>query len=168
MEDTVHAELGVSHAWDSTDLVLPVRAAVDLKGRTAELTDLLADAHQDAGGGVLAAGMVGGIVTAAIAEVRTRPDMPAAELETDPTPDGFTAEAWRRHVSAGRDLVSQNHAAQHLTGVLALETVPAYISDRQAEDVLARVANDIRIGTAEILACRRYAISGDVRAMAGW
>ncbi|MEV7783617.1 hypothetical protein [Kitasatospora sp. NPDC088351] len=40
IEDTVRAELGVSHAWDSTDLVLPVRAVVDLKGRTAELTAL--------------------------------------------------------------------------------------------------------------------------------
>ncbi|WP_405363516.1 hypothetical protein OG535_39580 [Kitasatospora sp. NBC_00085] len=145
IEGTVRAELGVSHAWDSTDLVLPVRAVVDLKGRTAELTDLIADrltdAHQDAGGAVLPAGTVGGIVAAAVAEVRARPDIPAAELDTGPAPGGFTAEAWRRHVSAGRDPVSQNHATQHRIGVLALEVVPACISDRQAEDILARVAD---------------------------
>jgi len=172
IEDTVQRELGVSHAWDSTDLVLPVRAVVDLKGRTAELTDLIAerltDAHQDAGGTVLPAKAVGGIVAAAVAEVRARPDIPAAELETGPAPDGITTEAWRRHVSAGRDLVAQQRAAQHRIGILALETVPAYIGDRQAIDVLARVANDIGITTEEILACRRYALSGDVRAMDGW
>ncbi|MFD5437359.1 hypothetical protein ACFWJ4_35085 [Kitasatospora sp. NPDC127067] len=172
IETTVQSELEVSHAWDSTDLFLPVRAVVDLKGRVSELTDLiaarLADAHQDAGGAVLPAGTVGGIVAAAVAEVRARPDIPAAELETGPAPDGITAEAWRRHVSAGRDLVAQHRAAQHRIGVLALETVPAYVGDRQAEDVLARVADDIGITTEEILACRRYAISGDVRAMDGW
>ncbi|MGE7437037.1 hypothetical protein [Kitasatospora sp. NPDC001175] len=82
IEDTVQRELGVSHAWDSTDLVLPVRAVVDLKGRTAELTDLIAerltDAHQDTGGTVLPAEAVGGIVAAAVAEVRARPDIPAS------------------------------------------------------------------------------------------
>ncbi|MFI8085872.1 hypothetical protein ACIF6L_34420 [Kitasatospora sp. NPDC086009] len=172
IEDTVQAELGVSHAWDSTDLVLPVRAVVDLKGRVAELTDLIAerltDAHQ-AAGGALPAGAVGGIVAAAVAEVRARPDVPTAELETGPVPDGVTAEAWRRHVSAGRDSITQQRAAQLGIGALALEVVPAYVSDRQAEDRgLARLANDIGITTEEILACRRYAISGNVRAMDGW
>ncbi|MFH8387970.1 hypothetical protein ACH4E7_45085 [Kitasatospora sp. NPDC018058] len=38
IENTVQSELGVSHAWDSTDLVLPVRAVVDLKGRPAAAT----------------------------------------------------------------------------------------------------------------------------------
>ncbi|MFE4397932.1 MULTISPECIES: hypothetical protein [Streptomycetaceae] len=106
IETTVQSELGVSHARDSTDLVLPVRTVVDLKGRVSELTDLiaerLADAHRDAGDALLPAGTVGGIVAAAVAEVRARPDVPAAEVETGPVPDGITAEAWRRHVSAGR------------------------------------------------------------------
>ncbi|MFE2414984.1 hypothetical protein ACFXDE_42335 [Kitasatospora sp. NPDC059408] len=173
IEDTVQAELGVSHAWDSTNLVLPVRAVVDLKGRTAELTDLIADrltdAHQEAGGAALPAETVGGIVAAAVAEVRARPDVPAAELETGPAPDGITAEAWRRHVSVGRDAMTQQRAAQLGIGALALEVMSAYVSDRQAEDAgLARLANDIGITTEEILACRRYAISGDVRAMDGW
>lgn len=172
IETTVQAELGVSHAWDSTDLVLPVRAVVDLKGRTAELADLIAerltDAHEEAGGAALPAELVGGIVAAAVAEVRARPDVPAAELEMGPVPDGITAEAWRRHVSTGRDLAAQQRAAQHRIGVLALEVSPAYVSDRQATEILARVANDIGITAEEILACRRYAISGDVRAMDGW
>ncbi|MEV7783558.1 hypothetical protein [Kitasatospora sp. NPDC088351] len=59
IEDTVQRGLGVSHAWDTADLVLPVRAVVDLKGRVAELTALvaerLADAHQEAGDAVLSA-----------------------------------------------------------------------------------------------------------------
>ncbi|MGX4735079.1 hypothetical protein [Kitasatospora griseola] len=49
----------------------------------------LADAHQDAGGAAVPAGTVGGIVAAAVAEVRARPDVPAAELETGPAPDGI-------------------------------------------------------------------------------
>ncbi len=124
--------------------------------------------HQEAGGAALPVEVVGGIIARAVAEVRDRPDVPAAELESGPVPDGITVEAWRRHVSVGRDLVAQQLAAQHRIGVLALEVSPAYLSDHQAEDVLARVANDIGIGTEEILACRRYAISGDVRAMDGW
>ncbi len=172
IEGTVQRELGVSHAWDSTDLVLPVRAVVDLKGRTAELTDLiaerLAEARPEAGGAVLPVEVVGGIVARAVTDVRTRPDVPISELETGPAPDGITTEAWRRHVSAGRDLVAQQRAAQHRIGVLALEVVPAYVTDRRAEDVLAAVADDIGITTDEMLACRRYAISGDVRAMDGW
>jgi len=173
IEDTVQAELGMSHTWDSTDLVLPVRAVVDLKGRTAELTDLIAerltDAHQAAGGAALPAETVGGIVAAAIAEVRARPDVPTAELETGPVPDGITTEAWRRHVAAGREAISQQRAAELGIGALALEVVPAYVSDRQAEDEgLARLANDIGLTTDHLLACRRYAISGDPRAMDGW
>ncbi|WP_404870703.1 hypothetical protein ACI1MP_36910 [Kitasatospora griseola] len=86
-----------------------------------------------------------------------------------PVPNGITAEAWRRQVDAGHDLATQQRAAQLGIGALALEVVPAYIGDRQAEDAgLARLANDIGITTEEILACRRYALSGDVRAMNGW
>lgn len=141
--------------------------------RVSELTDLiterLAQAHQDAGGAALPAEVVGGIVARAVTDVRARPDIPAAELEMGPAPDGITTEAWRRHVSAGRDAITQQRAAQLGIGALALEVVPAYVSDRQAEDRgLARLANDIGITTEEILACRRYAISGDVRALDGW
>ncbi|GGR00758.1 hypothetical protein [Kitasatospora griseola] len=173
IETTVQHELGVSHAWDTTDLVLPVRAIADLKGRTAELTDLIAErlteAHQDAGSAAIPAETVGGIVAAAVAEVRARPDVPAVELETGPAPDGTTAEAWRRHVHAGRDAITQQRAAQLGIGTLALELAPAHLSDRQAEDAgLTRLANDIGITTDEILACRRYAITSDVRAMNGW
>ncbi|GGU99200.1 hypothetical protein ACIG0C_30040 [Kitasatospora aureofaciens] len=68
-------------------------------------------------------------------------------------------------MSVGRDAITQQRAAQPGIGALALEVVPAYLSDRQAEDSgLARLANDIGITTEEILACRRYAMSGDVRA----
>jgi hypothetical protein len=85
----------VSHAWDSTDLVLPVRAVVDLKGRVSELTDLiserLADVHQEAGGAALPAEVVGGIVAAAVAEVRARPDVPAAATRSPGTSGRWTA-----------------------------------------------------------------------------
>ncbi|MFE0457705.1 hypothetical protein ACFW1A_00400 [Kitasatospora sp. NPDC058965] len=171
IETTVRRELGRSHAWDGSGPVLPVRAVVELGGRTAELTDLLADrltdAHREAGGAVLPVGEVGRIVAAAVAEVSTSPDVPAAELATGPAPDGAT-EAWRQHVTARCDLIAQQRAAQHRIGLLALEAVPAYLADRQYEDVLTRVADDIGVTTAEVLACRRYAISGDARAMDGW
>lgn len=75
--------------------------------------------HQDANGAAIPTKAVGGIVAAAVAEIRAHPDVPAAELETGPTPDGITTEAWRRHVSTGRELT-----AQHRLGVLALEVRP--------------------------------------------
>ncbi|KOV13310.1 hypothetical protein ADK60_29895 [Streptomyces sp. XY431] len=81
IETTVQHGLGVSHAWDSTGLILPVRAVVDLKGRVSELTDLIAerltDAHQEAGGAALPAETVGGIV----AEARTFGTDPARAVE---------------------------------------------------------------------------------------
>ncbi|MCX4743940.1 hypothetical protein OG455_00155 [Kitasatospora sp. NBC_01287] len=83
IEDTVRAELGVSHAWDSTDRVLPVRAVVDIKGRLGELTALIAERLTDAqaeAGTAPDAAVVGEIVAQAIADVRARPDAPAAEL----------------------------------------------------------------------------------------
>ncbi|MFD5922542.1 hypothetical protein ACFVYP_38350 [Kitasatospora sp. NPDC058201] len=118
---------------------------------------------------MLEAAAVGEIVAQAVTDIRARPDVPAAELEMGPAPDGITTEAWRRHVSAGRDAVTQHRQGQHELGLLALGVVPAYIGDRQAEDAgLARLANDIGITTDELLACRRYAISGDPRAMDSW
>ncbi|MGW6916279.1 hypothetical protein ACWGB8_21020 [Kitasatospora sp. NPDC054939] len=71
-------------------------------------------------------------------------------------------------MAAAQDRPLPGRAAQHRIGVLALEVSPAYISDRQATDNLGRIANDIGTTTDELLACRRYALSGDVRAMDGW
>jgi len=117
---------------------------VDLKGRLAELTGLIAERlaavqadHLDR---TLPAELVGGIVARAVTEVRNRPDVPDAGTATGPTPDGITAEAWRRHVAAGREAITQQRAVQLGIGIT----------------------------TEEILACRRYAISGDPRAMDGW
>ncbi|MFF4926196.1 hypothetical protein ACFY4B_36975 [Kitasatospora sp. NPDC001261] len=88
IEATVRREAGLelSHAWD-TGLVLPVRAVVELKGRTAELTDLIAERLADAGasgGRPPEATVVAEIVARSVADVRSRPDVPAAELAVVP------------------------------------------------------------------------------------
>ncbi|MEV7189943.1 hypothetical protein [Kitasatospora sp. NPDC093102] len=106
IEDVVARQVGpeLSHAWD-TGLVLPVRAVVELKGRIAELTGLiaerLADAQAEAGGAPLEPGLVGEIVVGAVAELRERPEVPVAELERGPGPDGWPGEAWRALVARG-------------------------------------------------------------------
>ncbi|MFF1908267.1 hypothetical protein [Kitasatospora sp. NPDC058218] len=128
-----------------------------------KLTDLIAERLADAqeAGTVLEAATVGEVVAQAVADVRARPDVLADELESGPAPDGITTKAWRRHVTASRDLVAQ-HRTAHPRGR------PSLRRRRRAEDVLAAVADNIGITAEEILACRSYAISGDVRAMDGW
>ncbi|MFE2728763.1 hypothetical protein [Kitasatospora sp. NPDC059327] len=170
IEDVVARQVGpeLSHAWD-TGLVLPVRAVVDLKGRIAELADLiaerLADAQAEAGGAPLEPGRVGEVVAGAVAELRERPDVPVAELAVAGGPDGYDAEAWRRHVTAGRPLVAEQQQNDRALGEIALRLAPAHLSDRSALPVLAVYADFVGEDPELFLACRRYLITGDWRAV---
>ncbi|MGW3185481.1 hypothetical protein ACWDD9_40045 [Kitasatospora sp. NPDC001119] len=170
IEDVVARQTGpeLSHAWD-TGLVLPVRAVVDLKGRIAELTDLiaerLADAQAEAGGAPLEPGRVGEIVAGAVAELRERPDVPIAELAVAGGPDGYNTEAWRRHVTTGRTLAAEQQQNDRALGEIALRLAPAHLSDRSALTVLAVYADDVGEDPELFLACRRYLITGDWRAV---
>ncbi|WP_434597996.1 hypothetical protein [Streptomyces sp. A5-4] len=59
-------------------------------------------------------------------------------------------------------------AAGGRLGQIALELAPAYLSEQEAVDtVLARYADDIGCDVETILAVRRYALTGDRRALEG-
>ncbi|MFD0573945.1 hypothetical protein ACFQ0T_37970 [Kitasatospora gansuensis] len=60
--------------------------------------------------------------------------------------------------------------ADNLAEARAGPPLPEHVADTgRTEDAgLARLANDIGITTDKLLACRRYVISGNVRAMDGW
>ncbi|MFF2123759.1 hypothetical protein ACFVXH_41220 [Kitasatospora sp. NPDC058184] len=169
IEATVRREAGLelSHAWD-TGLVLPVRAVVDLKGRIAELTDLIAERLADAGtenGRPPEAAVVAEIVARSVADVRSRPDVAAAELAVVHGPDGWDTEQWRSHVARGRDLARQRLDVRRELGLLALQVAPGYLADREAEEALGILGEEIGSTTEQLLAARRYALTGDPRAV---
>ncbi|MEV8312320.1 hypothetical protein AB0P36_34780 [Streptomyces flavidovirens] len=59
-------------------------------------------------------------------------------------------------------------AAGGRLGQIALGLAPAFLSDQKAADaVLARYANDIGCDVETVLAVRRYALTGDHRALEG-
>jgi hypothetical protein len=169
IEDVVGWEAGpqLSHAWDS-GLVLPVRAVIEIRGRLAELADLVAEhlarARAEAGGRQLEPERVRAAVAAAVAELRERPDVPAAELESKPGPDGYPIEAWRALVARGHGLAQERLDAHRELGLLALRVVPGYVAERDAEEVLHVLGEEIGSSAEELLACRRYALTGDARA----
>ncbi|MFJ9847578.1 hypothetical protein ACIRYZ_45610 [Kitasatospora sp. NPDC101155] len=169
IEDVVAREAGpgLSHAWDS-GLVLPVRAVVEIRGRLAELADLvaerLAEARADAGGRQLDPDRIGAAVAAAVAELRGRPDVTDAELESAPGPDGYPVEAWRALVTREHGLAQERLITHRELGLLALRVVPGYVAERNAEEVLHILGEEIGSSADELLACRRYALTGDARA----
>jgi len=146
-----------------------VRAVVEIRGRLAELTDLiaerLAEARAEAGGAQLEAGPIGAAVAAAVAELRERPDVPVAELESAPGPDGYPVEAWRALVAEGRGEQQKHLRIQRELGLLVLDAVPGYVAERAAEEVLQLLGAQIGSSVEELLACRRYALTGDARAV---
>ena len=58
-------------------------------------------------------------------------------------------------------------AASHAIGELMLEVAPAYLSDQDAAEAVAPLCEEIGQTVPEALAARRYAITGDRRALAG-
>ncbi|MFE4397917.1 MULTISPECIES: hypothetical protein [Streptomycetaceae] len=169
IEATVRREAGLelSHAWD-TGLVLPVRAVVDLKDRIAELTDLIAERLADAGasgGRPPDAAVVAEIVARSVADVRSRPDVPTAEPAVVHGPDSRDTERWHSCVARGRDLARQRLDIRRELGLLALQVAPGYLCDREAEETLGILGEEIGSTAEQLLAARRYALTGDPRAV---
>jgi hypothetical protein len=167
IEDVVGREAGphLSHAWDTA---LSVRAVVEIRGRLAELADLVAERlaqdRAEAGGAQLEPGRISAAVTAAVTELRERPDVPAAELESEPGPSGYPVEMWRTLAAQGREAHQDHLHIQRELGLLALQAVPGYVAERDAEEVLHVLGEEIGSSAEELLACRRYALTGDARA----
>ncbi|MEU3829809.1 hypothetical protein AB0F36_31520 [Streptomyces sp. NPDC029080] len=70
-------------------------------------------------------------------------------------------------VAALRRVVDDLAASSHAMGELMLEVAPAYLSDSEAADVLALLCEQIGELREHGFATRRYAMSGDRRALHG-
>ncbi|MGC5359575.1 hypothetical protein ACPXCS_37190 [Streptomyces sp. DT190] len=95
------------------------------------------------------------VVRQAVRDVRTAPPPPPADPPADPA------------VAALRAVVDDLAASTHAIGELMLEVAPAYLSDIEAADVLALLCEQIGEPLEHELAARRYAMSGDRRALHG-
>ncbi|MER7582495.1 hypothetical protein [Kitasatospora sp. NPDC097691] len=172
IEATVEREAGpsLSHTWDSWP-VLSVQAVVDLRGRLAELADLIAErlalVRTEAGGAPAQPALVGAAVADAVTELRERPDVPPVDLQAVQRPDGHDVEAWRAVVARGLGAQQRLLGGFRELGLLALRVAPGYVPDRDAEGVLHLLGKEIGSTCEELLACRRYALTGDARAVEG-
>ncbi|MFJ8854924.1 hypothetical protein [Streptomyces sp. NPDC102437] len=70
-------------------------------------------------------------------------------------------------LAALRRVVDELAASTHAIGELMLEVASAYLSDTDAADVLAPLCEEIGEPLDHGLAARRYAMSGDRRALHG-
>ncbi|MFJ1551170.1 hypothetical protein [Streptomyces sp. NPDC088246] len=89
---------------------------------------------------------------------------PSATSAPPPPPDDPPADP---ALAVLRRVVDDLAASTHAIGELLLEVAPAYLSDTAAADILALFCNDIGIELDHSLAARRYALSGDRRALHG-
>ncbi|MFE1579335.1 hypothetical protein [Streptomyces fradiae] len=95
------------------------------------------------------------VVRQAVRDVRTAPPPLPADPLADPA------------VVALRAVVDDLAANRHAIGELMLEVAPAYLSDTEAADILALLCDQIGEPLDHGLAARRYAMSGDCRALHG-
>ncbi|MGO4636390.1 hypothetical protein AB4225_36645 [Streptomyces sp. 2RAF24] len=95
------------------------------------------------------------VVRQAVYDVRTTPSPPPAEPPADPA------------AAARRRLGDELAACAHEIGVLMLDVAPAYLSDTDAADALALLCDQIGEPLDQALAARRYALTGDRRALHG-
>ncbi|WP_424893321.1 hypothetical protein [Streptomyces sp. XH2] len=140
------------------DYGLSQRALIAVSGRADDVAELITRrlatlAHR--GLQDLDTATVRSVVRQAVRDVRTAPPPPPAGPPADPA------------VAALRQVVDDLAASSHAIGELMLEVAPAYLSDTDAADVLAplceAIGEDLEFG----LAARRYAMSGDRRALHG-
>ena len=140
------------------DYGLSQRALIAVSGRTDAVAEIItrrlaALAHS--GLQALDAATVRAVVRQAVRDVRTAPSPAPAEPPADPA------------VAALRAVVDDLAACSHQIGELMLEVAPAYLSDTEAADVLALLCDEIGEPLDHGLAARRYALTGDRRALAG-
>jgi hypothetical protein len=131
------------------DLGLSGRALQDLHGRADEVAAALAAR--------LATSSAGDVedVAALLREV-------ARDLRAHPPP---ALHPERPEVAQAHSLVTQLRDQAASIGRLVLEIAPAYQADADVADVVALFADDIGASLPEALAYRRYAITGDPRAL---
>ncbi|MFF1401485.1 hypothetical protein ACFVZD_48460 [Streptomyces sp. NPDC058287] len=141
------------------DYGLSQRALIAVSDRTGDVAELItrrlaALAHS--GLQELDELAVRAVVRQAVLDVRTAPPPPPADPPADPT------------AAALRAVVDDLAASAHAIGELMLEVAPAYLSDTDAaHGVLALLCEQIGEPLEHGLAARRYALSGDRRALHG-
>ncbi|MET9663039.1 hypothetical protein [Streptomyces sp. NPDC006510] len=165
IDDAVAAGPGLSRVRDTgsagaaaLDYGLSQRALVDVSSRSGDVAELITRrlatlAHS--GLQALDEPTVRAVVRQAVRDIRTAPPPPPAEPPAGPT------------VAALRRVVDDLAASTHAIGELMLEVAPAYLSDIEAADVLALLCDQIGEPLEHGLAARRYAMSGDRRALHG-
>ncbi|MFB8000316.1 hypothetical protein ACFC4G_47135 [Streptomyces sp. NPDC056002] len=140
------------------DYGLSQRALLDVCARRGEVAQLIArrlTALTDHGQKPLDEPAVRAVVRQAVRDVRTTPPAPPACRSADPA------------LAALRAVVDDLAASTHQIGELMLEVAPAYLSDTAAAHVLAPLCEEIGEPLDHGLAARRYALSGDRRALNG-
>ncbi|MFI6530774.1 hypothetical protein [Streptomyces uncialis] len=140
------------------DYGLSQRALIAVSGRTDTVAELItrrlaALAHS--GLQALDEPAVRAVVRQAVRDVRTAPHPPPADPSADPA------------LTELRRVVDELTVSSHAIGELMLELAPAYLTDREAADLLDRLCDDIGIPLDHGLAARRYTLSGDRRALHG-
>ncbi|MFE2556569.1 hypothetical protein ACFXGT_11110 [Streptomyces sp. NPDC059352] len=141
------------------DYGLSQRALIAVSGRTDTVAELITRrlatlAHS--GLQPLDTAAVRAVVRQAVRDVRTAPPPPPTAPPADPT------------VAALRAVVDDLAASAHAIGELMLEVAPAYLSDTEAANgALALLCEQIGEPLEHGLAARRYALTGDRRALHG-
>ncbi|MEU3822988.1 hypothetical protein AB0E74_25695 [Streptomyces sp. NPDC030392] len=153
-------DTGPAAAAAALDYGLSQRALVAVSARSDDVAALIIRrlaALPRSGARGLDEAAVREVVRQAVHDVRTAP--PALPMPAGPPSDPFVAEG-RRHFEALA-------AVQRQLGELMLEAAPAYLSDADADaaDRLAPLCHAIDVTLDHTLATRRYALTGDHRAL---
>lgn len=160
----VTASTDPSRACDSTtaaatlDYGLSQRALIAVSARAGDVADLITGrlatlAHS--GPQALDEPTVLAVVRQAVRDIRTAPSPPPANAPADPV------------LTELRRVVDDLAASTYAIGQLMLELAPAHLSDSAAADVLALLCEEIGEPLDHGLAARRYALTGDRRALHG-
>ncbi|MFF0754550.1 hypothetical protein [Streptomyces sp. NPDC004267] len=140
------------------DYGLSQRALIAVSARANDVAELITRRLATlarSGLQALDAATVRAVVRQAVRDVRTSPPPPPADPATDPL------------VAAGRQLTDNLFASAHAIGELMLEVAPSYLSDTQATGIVALLCDEIGEPLEHGLAARRYALTGDRRALHG-
>ncbi|MCP9213406.1 hypothetical protein [Streptomyces cucumeris] len=160
---TAHADASRTRDSDpeaaaALDYGLSQRALIAVSSRADDVAELITRrlttlAHS--GLQALGEATVRAVVRQAVRDIRTAPPPPPTDPPADPT------------VAALRRVVDDLAASSHAIGELMLEVAPVYPSDTDAADILALLCEQIGEPLDHGLAARRYAMSGDRRALHG-
>lgn len=144
------------------DYGLSQRALIAVSGRSNDVVELITRrlaTLADSGLTALDEPTVRAVVRQAVRDIRTAPPPPPPPPPAEPSADPIVAEM--------RAAVDKLVTSTYAIGELMLEVAPAYMSDEQATDILALLCAQIGEPLEHGLAARRYAMSGDRRALHG-